>query len=115
MPTDTSRIQCVLPYHIKETDTVAVAIKKRLCYKNAYSFSRIRIHMVIKALKQLCKTMLYKMEKVQIKEKWKQMFNEAKDVFASDSDEEVDNNIDENTIEPVTKTLVHGFTDSHSI
>ena len=55
------------------------------------------------------------MEKVQINENWKQMFNEAKDAFASDSDEEFDNNIDENTIELVTKTLVHGFTDSHSI
>ena len=50
--------------------------------------------------------MQYKTEKVQINENWKQMFNEAKDAFASDSDEEVDNNIDENTIEPVTKTLV---------
>ena len=115
MVTYTYQIQCALPRDIKESDTVAVEIKKRLCYKNAYAFGRIRVHMVIKALKQLCKTMLYKMEKVKINKNWKQMFNEAKDAFASDSDEEVDNNIDENTIELVTKTLVHGFNDSHGI
>ena len=115
VPTDMSRIQHALPRDIKETDTVAVAIKKRLSYKSAYAFGHIRVHLVMKALKRLCKTMLYKMEKVVINDNWKEMFNQAKDAYETDTDNESETTIDENTQEPVTKTLLHGFTDSHSI
>jgi hypothetical protein len=115
VPTDTSRIQHALPRDIKETDTIAVEIKKKLCYKSAYAFGRIRVHMVMKALKRLSKSMLYKMEKVVINENWKQMFNQFVDAYATDTDSEMDNDTNENTEEPITKTLLHGFTDSHSI
>jgi hypothetical protein len=41
VPTDISRIQHALPHNINETDTIAVAIKKSLRLKNAYSIGCI--------------------------------------------------------------------------
>jgi len=69
----------------------------------------------MKALKRLCKTMLYKMEKVVINDKWQEVFNDINDTYVTDTDNEIGNGIDKNTEEPITKTLIHGFTDSHSI
>ena len=55
------------------------------------------------------------MEKVVINDKWQEMFNEMNDTYATDIDTKIDNGIDENTEKPITKTLIHGFIDSHSI
>ena len=43
------------------------------------------------------------------------MFNQFVDAYATNIDSEMDNDTNENTEEPITKTLLHGFTDSHSI
>jgi hypothetical protein len=51
VPVDTSRIQCALPRNINESDTVAIAIKKRLVFKSAYVVGKICVHKVMKALK----------------------------------------------------------------
>jgi len=53
VPTNISRIQSALPQTIKDTDTVAVVLKKSLRFKSAYAFGRVRVHKVMKALKQL--------------------------------------------------------------
>jgi hypothetical protein len=113
VPTNTSRIQHSLPRDIKQTNTDVVKIKKNIFYKSAYTFVHICVHMVMKELKRLCKTMLYKMEKVVINDNWKQMFNQDKDAYATDNDKEIGKDIDEDIEEPITKTL-HGFTNSHS-
>jgi hypothetical protein len=55
------------------------------------------------------------MEKVVIKENWKHMFNQFIDANATDNDSEMGNDTNENIEEPITKTLLHGFTDSNSI
>ena len=41
VPTCIKRTQSALPRNIRETDTVAVAIKRRLNLKNAYAIGRI--------------------------------------------------------------------------
>jgi hypothetical protein len=53
VPTDTSKIQHVLPHDnkINLTHIVEVVIKKNLSYKSAYAFGHIRVHMLMKALK----------------------------------------------------------------
>ena len=55
------------------------------------------------------------MEKVVINDNWKEMFNQKKDADESDVENEIQIDIDKNTQESVTKTLLHGFTGSHSI
>jgi hypothetical protein len=115
VPTNTSRIKHALTHDIKETDTIAVEIKKKLCYKSAYAFGHIHVHMVMKALKRLSKSMLYKMEKVVINDNWKQMFNQEKYAYAIETDNEMENDTNENIEEPITMTLLCGFTYSHSI
>ena len=71
---DISRIQHAFPRKINESDTNAIAIKRSLKFKNAYAIGRIHPHLVIKALKQLCKRTLYKLEKVTIIDKWNEEF-----------------------------------------
>ena len=41
VPTCINRIQSTLPRNIRETDTVTVAIKRCLNFKNAYAIGRI--------------------------------------------------------------------------
>ena len=77
VPTCINRIQSALPRNVRETDRVAVAIKRRLNFKNDYAIGRIRIHIVMKALKQLFQTMLYKLEDVKIDNEWEKVFIES--------------------------------------
>ena len=90
VPTCINRIQSALPRNIRETDTVAVAIKIRLNLKNDYAIGRIRIHIVMKALKQLFQTMLYKLEDVKIDNKWEKVFIENKESYYSETNIEDD-------------------------
>ena len=123
VPTDVSRIQHALPRDINETSTIAIAIKKSLRFKNAYAIGRIRPHRVIKALRRLCRTTLYKLENIKITERWEKIFNENKEAYESQTDLENEefngDNIDEDILERnedvVTKTLLHGFTDTYNI
>ena len=79
VPTCINRIQSALPKNVREIDTVVVASKRRLNFKNAYAIGRIRIHIVMKALKQLCQTILYKLEDVKIDNKREKVFIENKE------------------------------------
>ena len=53
VPGDMSQIQHAFPCDIKETDIIAVPIKKRLSYKSAYTFGRICVHIVMRSLRRL--------------------------------------------------------------
>ena len=63
------------------------------------------------------------MENIKISEQWEKIFNENKEAYENQTDLENEefngDNIDEDTIEEnenlVTKTLLHGFTDTHNI
>ena len=91
VPADISRIQHALPRTLNESDTIAVAIKKNLKFRNAYAIGRIRGHIVIKALKQLFKRTLYKLENVMILEKWKEEFKKYNETYNTKSDIEAKN------------------------
>ena len=61
--------------------------------------------------------MLYKLENVKIDDNWKQVFIENKEAYDSESEtNNVEYNEDDNEDidEPITKKLVHGFTDAHT-
>ena len=70
VPANISRIQHALPRKINESDTISIEIKRSLKFKNVCVVGWIRPHLVIKALKQLCKRTLYKLEKVTLIDKW---------------------------------------------
>jgi hypothetical protein len=108
-------IQHALLRDIKEIDTVAMAIKKRLKYKSAYVIGHIRVHMVMKALNHFCKMPFYKMEKVSINDTRNEMFNEDKTLEPYDIDIDNVDGVDTIDEELVMKTLLHGFIDAHSI
>jgi len=42
------------PHFVNETTTITIALKKRFPYKNAYQIEKLRVHIFIKALKELC-------------------------------------------------------------
>jgi hypothetical protein len=71
--------------------------------------------MVMKYLKRLCKTTLYKLEKVRIIDKWEQVFIENKEAYEDETYIENEEFDEENNEEPITKTLVHAFTDTYNI
>jgi hypothetical protein len=71
VPTSTYRIQFGQPRNIKDIDIVEIVIKKSLRFKIIYAIGQIQIHTDHKALKYLCKTMIYKLENVKIDDNWK--------------------------------------------
>jgi hypothetical protein len=109
-------VQKALPQFMDETLTIAVALKRRLQYKNAYHTRKVRVNIVMRALQQLCLRSLYKAENISINKKWSVVLeqynqncidNENYD-YGSDMDIESDN-------EKPTETLVHGFIESQRI
>ena len=115
VPADTHRLQSILPRDINETDTVAIALKKRLMYKNAYAYGRICVYTLMKALKRLCITMLYKQENATINDSWIQFFTEIKNQDATDIDSNSDDDDTNTTNEPIKKTLLHAFTETYGV
>jgi hypothetical protein len=109
-------VQKALPQFIDDTLTIAVALKRRLHYKNAYQTGKVRVNIVMRALKELCSRSLYKDENISINKQWSVVLeqynhtcidNENFD-YGSDMDIESDN-------EKPTETLVHGFIESQRI
>jgi len=115
VPTNISRIQSALPRTIKDTDTVAVVLKKSLRFKSAYAFGRVRVHKVMEALKQLCKRMLYKLETATINDNWKDAFLQNQEAYQSSSEAKDSEHDNQDNDEPMKKTLVHGFIDAHTV
>ena len=70
VPVHMDIVQKALPQSIDDTMTIAIALKRRLEYKNAYQTGKIRVHIVMKALKQLCSRNLYKAENIRINREW---------------------------------------------
>ena len=114
VPTDISRIQHALPQKLNESDTIAIEIKRSLKLKNAYAIGRIHLHLVIKALKQLCKRTLYKLEKVTIIDKWNEEFMKNIKAYETEIDIEDQEFHEQINEEPMTKTMGHGFTYSYN-
>jgi hypothetical protein len=116
VPVQMDVVQIALPQSMDGTLTIAVALKRRLQYKNAYQTGKVRVNIVMRALQQLCSRSLYKAENISINKQWSFVLeqsnhncidNENSD-HGSDMDIESDN-------EKSTETLVHGFIESQCI
>ena len=68
VPVQLDVVQKALPQFISDTMTIVVALKIRLRYKNAYQTGKVHVHVVMKALKELCSRSLYKAENTCINE-----------------------------------------------
>jgi hypothetical protein len=109
-------VQKALPQFMSETMTIVVALKRRLQYKNAYQTGRVCVHIVMKALKELCSRALYKAQNICINDNWNHVLEQGNDNSAQtfDTTSEFDTS-DESENERPAETLIHGFTDSQRI
>jgi hypothetical protein len=108
--------QKALPQFINNTITIVVAMKRHLRYKNAYQIGKVRVHAIMKALKELCSRALYKEDNICINANWNSVLAEehgnSADTLENPSDFDAS---DESDNETTAETLVHGFTDSQCI
>ena len=102
-----------MPQFISDTMTIVVALKILLQYKNAYQIGKVRVHVVMKELKELCSRALYKAQNICINENWNRFLVEedANSTETLENSSEFDTT-DESENETLAETLVHGFTDS---
>ena len=75
-------VQRLLPQFINNTLTIVVPLKRRLRYKNAYQTGKVHVHVVMKALKELCLRALYKAHNICINENWNDVLGEEDDSSA---------------------------------
>lgn len=112
-------MQHALPRDIDEINTVAVRLKRKLHYENAYAQGNVRLTHVMNALTILSNTPLYTKEKISINKDWEHLFANKKMQQQTYTiiDDKIDahNNIpeDEDEIEP--ESLMHLFNELHSI
>jgi hypothetical protein len=96
--------------------TIVVALKRRLRYKNSYQIGKVCLHVVMKALKELCSRSLYKAQNICINDNWNNVLIEedgnSADTLKNPSEFDTS---DESKNETPAETLVHGFTDSQCI
>jgi hypothetical protein len=116
VPVQLDVVQKSLPQFISDTMTIVVALKRRLQYKNAYQTGKVCVHVVMKALKELCSRALYKAQNICINENWNNVLGEGDDNSAQtlETASEFDTS-DESENERPAETLIHGFTDSQRI
>jgi hypothetical protein len=109
-------VQKSLPQFISDTMTIVVALKRCLQYKNAYQTGKVCVHVVMKALKELCSRALYKAICFCINENWNNVLGKWDDSSALTLEiaSEFDTS-DESETETLAETLVHGFIDSQRI
>ncbi|XP_059077054.1 uncharacterized protein LOC131876217 [Cryptomeria japonica] len=116
VPVNMNIIQKALPQSVSNTSTIAVSLKRRLEYKNAFQTGMVRPNMVMQALDQLTKTTLYIMENVEINNDWKQALqsNSENENNVEISATEIESESDLEQENP-SETLIHGFTESACI
>jgi hypothetical protein len=74
--------------------TIVVALKIHLQYKNAYQTGRVCVHIVMKQLKELCSSTLYKAQKNCINDNYNHVLEQGNDNSAQtfDTNSEFDTN-----------------------
>lgn len=65
-------------------------------FKSIFVVGRIHVHKVMKELRQLCKTALYRLENVKINENNKQNFDQNKYAYACETTSDTESNDDNN-------------------
>lgn len=63
-------MQKALPQYLSYTMTIAVALKRRLQYKNSYQIGKVCPIIFMKALNELCPRNIYKAKNICINENW---------------------------------------------
>jgi len=63
-------VQKVMPQFMNKTMMIFVDLKRCLQCKNAYQTGRVCVHIVMKELKELCSSSLYKAQKICINDNW---------------------------------------------
>ena len=112
VPVQLDVVQKVLPQYINNTITIVVALKRCVLYKNAYQTVKVCVHVVMKALKELCSRVLYKAEKICINANSNNVLVEEHGNSADTLENPIDFDAsDESDNETAVETLVHGFTD----
>jgi hypothetical protein len=86
VPVQLDVVQKALPQFISETMTIVVALKRRLQYKNAYQTGKVCVHIVMKALKELCSRALYKAHNICINDNWNNVLEQGNDNSAQSFD-----------------------------
>jgi hypothetical protein len=109
-------VQKALPQSMSETMTIFVALKRCFQYKNAYHIGRVRVHIVMKALKELCSRAVYKAHNICINDNWNHVIEQGNDNSAQtfDTTSEFDTS-DESKNDRHVESLIHGFTNSQCI
>jgi hypothetical protein len=79
VPIQLDVVQKSLLQFIRDTLTIFVALKRRLQYKNVYQTCKVRVHAVMKALKELSSKSLYKAQNICINENWNNILGEEDD------------------------------------
>ena len=97
VPIEINNIVSTLPRQFNENETIAVKLKRRLCYKNSVFHENIRPHVILKALKYLSEnSTLYKEHKIEINPDWISECENIVDVEEnSDEAHEIQNNEEE--------------------
>jgi hypothetical protein len=96
-----------------EARTIAVRLKCKLEYENAYAQGNVQPACVINALTELSKTPLYLKEKITINKDWESLFDNNR--APKQEDTCLDETLVESDEEPITESLIHWFNDPHSI
>jgi hypothetical protein len=114
---DFDKVQVALPRQIDETKTIAVRLKRKLQYENAYEQGNVRPACVVNALTVLSKTPLYIQEKISISKDWEVLFvkNKEHNQVETETKTDMDDTLSDLEDEPITKSLIHWFNDPHSI
>ena len=120
LPIEIGKVISTLPRSLNEYETIAVKLKRRLCYRNSVFSENVRPQKIIDALQYLLKTSeLYKQHNINIDPQWLQTFSNTsnnsdneqelhltnhKNLTNSSDDE--DNNDEEEPNAPSINTLV---------
>lgn len=115
VPVDTNVIQRALPLPTTSTTTIAVSLKRRLEYKNAFQKGMVRPNIIMQALQELIKKILYKMEHVKLNRDWKQALQTDNKIVEKNNLNNTETECESDTENDPSETLVHGFTESINI
>jgi hypothetical protein len=110
VPVQVDVVQRLLPQFINNTLTIVVPLKRRLRYKNAYQTGKVPVHVVMKALKELCSRALYKAQNICINDNWNNVLAEENNNSAETFENPIEfDTSDESKNETRVETLVHGI------
>jgi len=111
VPSDLDKVQTALPRSLLDPMTIAIMIKRKMEYTNAYLSGNVRPRCVMIALNDLCNTPLYKSEGICINSEWEKTFDEDKQKCnnVSHGKDPADAIDEDDDVEPVSETLIHGY------